>query len=51
MKGKVKCVFSDQNVSSLPASPGKKKPNAERDKVIAASQQGLEEMEAISQSK
>jgi hypothetical protein len=51
MKGKVKCALSDRNLSSPPASPVKKKPNAEREKVIAASRRGLEEMEAIPQSK
>ncbi|KAJ7803881.1 hypothetical protein B0H14DRAFT_3486916 [Mycena olivaceomarginata] len=42
MKGKVKRAFGDRNVSSPPASPVKKKPNAERAKVIAASRRVFE---------
>ncbi|KAJ7819860.1 hypothetical protein B0H14DRAFT_3736749 [Mycena olivaceomarginata] len=36
MKGKVKRALGDRNLSSPPASPMKKKPNAKREKVIAA---------------
>jgi hypothetical protein len=51
MKGSVKRALGDRAIGSPPASPVKKRPNAAKEKVIAASARGLKAMGAVSPSK
>jgi hypothetical protein len=49
MKGKVKRGLGDRAVGSPPASPVKKRPNAAKEKLVAASTRGLKAMDTVPQ--